>query len=176
MVEEKIIPVSPVQDLSVQVDPALDRVRDIVVPDFRFLDLLTDQLGDGVDRLIFELLLGTGGRCSEVAGFRVGDVDFTTHRVWVREPVVEVEGSLVRVPVPKSGRHRAVIMGPTLARLMREHLLRLGMPGPDVPLLTSATGKGFRWVITSRGPSALQSSRPQPVGLSASGNGSWLKG
>jgi integrase len=45
------------------------------VPDFRFIDMLSVSLGVGQDRLIFELLLGTGGRRSEVAGMMVGDVD-----------------------------------------------------------------------------------------------------
>jgi integrase len=82
--------------VAISVDPADDRVREIVVPDFRFLDLLAQQLRDPEDRLIFELLLGTGGRRSEVAGIRVRDVDLGARRVWIREPVVEVEGHRVR--------------------------------------------------------------------------------
>ena len=50
---------------------------------------------------VFELLLGTGGRRSEVAGIRIGDVDLPAKRVWIREPVVEVEGKLVRRRKPK---------------------------------------------------------------------------
>jgi integrase len=99
----------------VSADAVLDRVHDIVVPDFRFIDMLSDSLGVGQDRLIFELLLGTGGRRSEVAGMMVGDVDFSAKRVWVRRPVVEVEGRLVRNPMPKGGRSRAVVVGPQLA-------------------------------------------------------------
>jgi len=72
LVAEGILPVSPVKGLHVTVDPAQDRVREIVVPDFRFLDVLTSRLPTAEDRLIFELLLGTGGRRSEVAGIRIG--------------------------------------------------------------------------------------------------------
>ena len=116
-----------------------------MVPDFRFIDMLSNRLGTGQDRVVFELLLGTGGRRSEVAGMMVGDVDLPAKRVWVRQPVVEVEGRLVRNPTPKGGRSRAVVVGPQLAQLLREHLMRTGMPAADAPLLTSAMGNGFRW-------------------------------
>ncbi|MGH9074058.1 MAG: tyrosine-type recombinase/integrase, partial [Acidimicrobiales bacterium] len=127
------------------VDPAQDRVREIVVPDFSFLDLLAARLPTPEDRLVFELLLGTGGRRSEVAGMTVGDVDLPAKRVWVRRPVVEVEGRLVRNPTPKGGRTRAVMVGPQLAGLLKVHLEGLGSPVPDEPLLTSPRGDGFRW-------------------------------
>lgn len=145
LVGEKVIAASPVGRVVIDVDPVDDRVREIVVPDFRFLDLLGKGLGAGEDRLVFELLLGTGGRRSEVAGMVVDDVDLPARRVWVRQPVVEVEGHLVRNPAPKGGRNRAVVVGPQLAQLLREQLIRKGMPAGDVPLLTSPRGQGFRW-------------------------------
>jgi integrase len=145
LVAEKVIAANPMAEVTVDVDPALDRTREIVVPDFRYLELLGKRLGTGEDRLVFELLLGTGGRRSEVAGMVAGDVDLPAKRVWVREPVVEVEGRLVRNPTPKGGRNRAVIVGPQLAQLLREHLMRKGMPAADEPLLASPRGKGFRW-------------------------------
>ena len=143
--EEDVLTVSPIAKAWVSADAVLDRVRDIVVPDFRFIDMLSSRLGTGQDRVVFELLLGTGGRRSEVAGMMVGDVDLPAKRVWVRQPVVEVEGRLVRNPTPKGGRSRAVVVGPQLAQLLREHLMRMGMPAADAPLLTSAMGNGFRW-------------------------------
>jgi site-specific recombinase XerC len=73
--EEDVLTASPIAKASVSADAVLDRVRDIVAPDFRFIDMLSDRLGAGQDRLVFELLLGTGGRRSEVAGLMVGDVD-----------------------------------------------------------------------------------------------------
>lgn len=84
LVAEDILRGSPIGELTVSVDPSQDRVRDIVVPDFTFLDLLSRRLGDAEDRLVFELLLGTGGRRSEVAGMMVGDVDLAAKRVWIR--------------------------------------------------------------------------------------------
>ncbi len=143
--EEDVLTVSPIAKASVSADAVLDRVRHVVVPDFRFIDMLSSRLGTGQDRLVFELLLGTGGRRSEVAGMMVGDVDLPAKRVWVRQPVVEVEGRLVRNPTPKGGRSRAVVVGPQLAQLLREHLMRMGMPAADTPLLTSAMGDGLRW-------------------------------
>jgi hypothetical protein len=80
-----------------------------------------------------------------VAGMVVGDVDLSAKRVWVRQPVVEVEGRLVRNATPKGGRNRAVIVGPQLAQLLREHLGRRDQPQPNAPLLTSVNGAGFRW-------------------------------
>ena len=142
--EEDVLTVSPIARAWVSADAVVDRVREIVVPDFRFIDMLSSRLGSGQDRVVFELLLGTGGRRSEVAGMMVGDVDLPAKRVWVRQPVVEVEGRLVRNPTPKGGRSRAVV-GPQLAQLLREHLMRAGMPAADAPLLTSAMGNGFRW-------------------------------
>ncbi|MDQ6837672.1 MAG: tyrosine-type recombinase/integrase, partial [Actinomycetota bacterium] len=145
LVDEEVLAVSPIAKASMSVDPARDRVRDIVVPDFRFIDLLSARLGTGEDRLVFELLLGTGGRRSEVAGMVVGDVDLAARRVWVCQPVVEVEGRLVRNLRPKGGQDRAVVVGPQLAQLLRAHLVSKGMPASGTPLLASPTGKGFRW-------------------------------
>jgi integrase len=145
LVAEGVLEVSPVTGISLAVDPVADRVREIVVPDFVFLDLIASRLGYGEDRLIFELLLGTGGRRSEVAGLRVGDVDLAAKRVWVREPMVEVAGELVRNPVPKGGRVRGIIIGPQLAVLLREHLFRRGMPSDDAPLFEGTRGGGLRW-------------------------------
>ncbi len=59
--EEDVLTVSPIAKASVSADAVLDRVRDIVVPDFRFIDMLSASLGTGQDRVIFELLFGTGG-------------------------------------------------------------------------------------------------------------------
>lgn len=145
LVDEDVLAANPLAKATVAVDPALDRVRDIVVPDLRFIEMLSDRLGSGEDRLVFELLLGTGGRRSEVAGMVVGDVDLVARRVWVRQPVVEVEGKLVRNPAPKGGRHRAVIVGPALAQMLRQHLQRLGPVPPDTPLLRSPRGTALRW-------------------------------
>lgn len=84
LVREAVLVSSPAEGVTLAVDAAEDRVRDVVVPDFRFIDLLASRLRDPDDRLIFELLLGTGGRRSEVAGMRVGDVDLAANRVGAR--------------------------------------------------------------------------------------------
>jgi integrase len=145
LVSEGVLGDSPVAGLHLTVDPAHDRVREIVVPDFRFLDVLTDRLPTPEDRLIFELLLGTGGRRSEVAGIRVGDIDLGASRVWIRQPVVEVEGRLVRQAKPKGGYERAVIVGPRLAALLMDHLIARGIAADDEPLFKGSRGEGLRW-------------------------------
>ena len=145
LVSEGVLPESPMANVRLTVDPAHDRVREIVVPDFRFIDLLEARLPTAQDRLVFELLLGTGGRRSEVAGMRVGDVDLAASRVWIRQPVVEVEGRLVRNAAPKGGRHRSVIVGPQLTDLLKEHLADRADAGDDAPLFIGPKGGGFRW-------------------------------
>ncbi len=145
LVETAVLQANPVAGVSIDVDAVEDRVREIVVPDFAFLDLMAARLGAGEDRLIFELLLGTGGRRSEVAGLLVRDVDLAAGRVWVREPVVEVEGLLVRNPTPKGGHRRGIIVGPQLALLLRDHLGKRGMPDPGIPLFIGSRGGGLRW-------------------------------
>jgi integrase len=102
------VPESPLKGMSIGVDPARDRARDIVVPDFRFIGMLTQRLG-GQDRLIFLLLLGTAGRRSEVTGMNVGDLNMPGKRIEIRKPVVEVEGKLVTASTPKGGSYRGVI-------------------------------------------------------------------
>jgi hypothetical protein len=47
LVASKVISASPVGQVVIDVDPVEDRVREIVVPDFRFLDLLSQLLGTG---------------------------------------------------------------------------------------------------------------------------------
>jgi hypothetical protein len=47
--------VSPIAKASVSADAVLDRVRHIVMPEFRFIDMLSSRLGTGQDRLVFEL-------------------------------------------------------------------------------------------------------------------------
>jgi hypothetical protein len=59
--------------------------------------------------------------------------------------VVEVEGRLVRRRKPKGGHHRAIVVGPQLAQLLKEQLLRRGMPGPEEPLIVSRRNAGLRW-------------------------------
>jgi integrase len=144
LADRDVIPESPIKGQSIHVDPAGDRVREIVVPDFRFIDMHTRRLR-GQDRLIFELLLGTAGRRSEVAGLRVGDVDLGAKRVWIREPVVEPGGQQVRRPTPKGGQARCVIIGPQLSQLLKEHLLARGMPAAQDPLVLGPRGGMLRW-------------------------------
>jgi integrase len=176
LADENVIKVSPIAKASMSVDLVSDRTREIVVPDFRFIEMLSNRLGSGQDRLVFELLLGTGGRRSEVAGMVVGDVDLAAKRIWVRQPVIEVEGRLVRNQKPKGGRNRAVVVGPQLAELLREHLNRRARPPSDAPVLTSVNGAGFRWNGYLLATFVRSSALPPSAGQWGSGNVSWPRG
>jgi integrase len=129
LVEEEVLAASPIAKVSVGVDPVEGRVREIVVPDFRFIEMLSNRLL-GEDRLVFELLLGTGGRRSEVAGIRIADVDLPAKRVWIREPIVEVEGKLVRRRKPKGGHYRAIVVGPQLGPAVEGAVIEAGHARP----------------------------------------------
>ena len=51
----------------------------------------------------------------------------------------------MRNPVPKGGHARAVVLGPQLAGLLRDHLARMGPAGPETPLFGGPRGAGLRW-------------------------------
>ncbi len=83
----------------------------------------------GRDRLIFELLLGTGIRLGSLAALSMGDVDLRT-------------GSL-RVKL-KGGAEGRVFLNPRLRRLIRHHLKENateGECGPNTPLFQAQSGK-----------------------------------
>lgn len=96
--------------------------------------------GETTDRLVFELLLGTAGRRSEVAGFRMMDVDLTAKGCWAREPVVLINGKPVRQPVPKGGKARSMRIGPDLAGMIHVERARRGVTDPLAPLVTGPRG------------------------------------
>jgi integrase len=56
-----------------------------------------------------------------------------------------VEGKLVRRRKPKGRHYRAIVVGPQLAQLLKEQLLRRRMPAPEEPLILSHRGGGLRW-------------------------------
>ena len=93
-------------------DAVLDRVRHVVVPDFRFIDMLSSRLGTGSGPRRIRTAVGNRRSSLRGGGMMVGDVDLPPKRVWVRQPVVEMGGRLVRNPAPKGGRSRAVVVGP----------------------------------------------------------------
>jgi len=72
LVETKVLPVSPAEGFGWAVDSVTDCGRAFVVPDFW---IRADRTRKPDYRPIFELLLGTGGRRSEVVGLRGCDVD-----------------------------------------------------------------------------------------------------
>ena len=135
---------SPIAKVSVGVDPVEDRVREIVVPDFTFIEMLSNRL-QGEDRLVFELLLGTGGRRSEVAGIRTGDVDLPTKRVWIRSRSSRWRASWFACAGPRAG-----ITGPSSSARSWPSSCGGSCSGgagriADEPLILSHRGAGLRW-------------------------------
>ncbi len=144
LVESRILPESLADGVCLAVDAIADRVRNIVVPDFRFLDILTDRLRDPDDRLIFELLLGPedGAQRWPACAW----VTLTSPPAGSgRQPVVEVVGRQVRNPTSKGGHARAVILGPQLTALLRDHVARIGATEREAPLFSGERGALLRW-------------------------------
>lgn len=76
---------------------------------------------DGQDRVVFELLVGTGIRWGELAGLHADRVDLLRRRLTVAE-VLEEEAGLTLKAYPKGGRRREVPLAPDLRTLLAEHL------------------------------------------------------
>ena len=84
---------------------------------------------NGRDRLIFELLLGTGIRLGSLVALNRGDVDLRAGPLGVRL---------------KGGTEGRVFLNPGLRRLVRSYLKESatqGNCGPDTPLFRTSTGR-----------------------------------
>ena len=91
--------VNPLADWSVGVDPVDDRSRPIPVVDWTSLRLFQEAFAaaGSLHLLVWEILISTGGRVSEVAGLRRRDVDLLRQVIWVRRPLLEVNGVHARL-------------------------------------------------------------------------------
>jgi integrase/recombinase XerC len=81
------------------------------------------------DRLILELLLGTGIRLGSLVGLNVGDIDLQTGTLHIRA---------------KGGAQERVFLNPGLCAMLATYLgesAPQGDTGPDVPLIRSKSGK-----------------------------------
>jgi integrase len=85
-----------------------------------------------------------GLRWSEVAGLRVGRIDFLRRTVTVVETIAEVEGRLMSAP-PKSKASARTLSAPAeLLEMLAEHLARSGRTKPDQLVFTGPEGGPLR--------------------------------
>ncbi len=83
------------------------------------------------DRLIFELLLGTGVRLGSLVGLNIADVDLASATLHIRA---------------KGGHRERVFLNPTLVAMLAHHLEQIaaqGHTGAPVPLFASKSGRRF---------------------------------
>jgi integrase len=128
-------------------------VRGIRLPDShrrqpRFLS------GDELARLAEEMpveyrpmvyLAGVLGlRWSEVAGLRVGRVDFLRRSISIVETLAEVEGRLMFAPPKSKASVRTVTAPAELLEVLAAHLSRRGRLGPDDLVFTAPAGGPLR--------------------------------
>ncbi len=85
-----------------------------------------------------------GLRWSEVAGLRVGAVDFLRRRLAVTETVAEVGGRLVAAPVKTAASRRTLSMPPFLVDMLAEHLRRTRRTDPGDYVLQAPGGGPMR--------------------------------
>ena len=85
-----------------------------------------------------------GLRWSELAGLRVGRLDFLRRTLTVAETLAEVEGRLV-FDEPKTDSSRRTIGVPAeVMNIVAEHLARRGRPGPEELVFVSPGGEPLR--------------------------------
>jgi integrase len=85
-----------------------------------------------------------GLRWSEVAGLKVGRIDFLRRTVTVAETISEVEGRLIAAP-PKSKASAGTVTAPKeLVDMLAEHLARTGRADPDQLVFTAPEGGPLR--------------------------------
>jgi hypothetical protein len=68
---------------------------------------------------------------SEIAGLRVGRVDFLRSNLAVVETRAEVEGRLMFADVKSPASRRTLALPPFLVELLAAHLAARGRPGPE---------------------------------------------
>ena len=142
---EGVLAVSPIAKASTSVNPAFDRVRDIVAPDFRFIDMLSARLGDG--------RIGWSSSCcwARAAAARRWPAWWSATWIWLpsgcgfvsqwsggRPPRLQQDSQ-------RWSRSRAAVVGPQLVELLREHLMLMDAHEADTPLPTSVSGQSFQW-------------------------------
>ena len=85
-----------------------------------------------------------GLRWSEVAGLRVGRIDFLRRTLTVAETVAEVSGQLMWMPTKTKAGHRTLPVPPFLITMLSEHLARTGRRDPSDLVFAAPDGGPLR--------------------------------
>jgi integrase len=85
-----------------------------------------------------------GLRFSEVAGLRVGRIDFLRRTVSIVETVAEVEGELIFDDTKTKASRRSLRAPAEIMDILAEHLARRGRPGPDELVFVAPDGGPLR--------------------------------
>lgn len=142
IVKEEKLARNPLAGWSIEVDPVLDAKRPVVVVDPPMLEELEREFtaAGHINSLIWHLLLKTGCRRSELAGFTRSSVDLRPSGGFLRvtHPLNEINGRLVPGETTKGGKAVEIPLGPVLESVLRERLRQIP-DDPDTPLVTSPT-------------------------------------
>lgn len=124
----KLPPAAPkqIRFLSMQ---ELDRLAAVVEPEYRVVIYLAGILGL---------------RWSEVAGLRVGRINFFGKTLEVVETCAEVKGVLRFEDVKTKSSRRTLSVPDFVIGMLAEHLAAKGRPGPDELVFTTANGGPLR--------------------------------
>jgi integrase len=138
-VEAELIARSPVRGIRL---PAEQRAE----PRFLTADEL-HHLADAVPndyRAMIFLAAVLGLRWSEIAGLRVGRIDFLRRTVTVIETMAEVEGQLLQAPPKSKASSRTLSTPAELLDVLAEHLARTGRTNPDQLVFVAPDGGPLR--------------------------------
>ncbi len=110
------------------------------------VEALADAIGERYQALVYTAVV-LGLRWSELAGLRVGRVDFLRRTLTVAETLHEVEGKLVTEQPKSRASHRLIALPAALAEVLAVHLTMIGVSGqdPDAYVFRAPRGGPLRY-------------------------------
>jgi integrase len=149
---------NPADGVSAGRIPVRERHRYLTAPEVAALAGACKDQGDVVTILAY-----TGLRWSELVGLRVGDIDPTTRRLYVRRAAPEVEGRIIIGPPKTHAAKRTV----PLPQIVIDALTpRIAGREPDQPAITSPNGAMLRsnnWRRHAHWSQALRTTKLAPL-------------
>jgi integrase len=86
-----------------------------------------------------------GLRWSEVAGLKVGNIDFLRNKLTIDETVAEVDGRLQSADVKTDASRRTISLPPFVKEMLSEHLALTGRSTPDAYVFQAPAGGPVRY-------------------------------